>query len=86
MRPYVKAEAVKLFDDTTSDGSKPRVRFNWRSSREQPAHVPGLELVFDGFCSFAGGAAGLMDNAKFTKCCTDVGPGGSCPPRHYIAD
>ena len=64
---------MRLYDDITSDGSKPRVRFNWRSSREQPADVPGLELVFDGFCSFAGGAAGLMDNAKFTKCCIDSG-------------
>ena len=39
---------MRLYDDITSDGSKPRVRFNWRSSREQPADVPGLELVFDG--------------------------------------
>ena len=35
--------------------------------------MPGLEQVFNAFCTFGGGQAGHMDNAKFAKLCHDSG-------------
>ena len=78
-----KADAVKFHDDKSmytgahnanlGGSAKIRERKDWRDGRELPQDVPGLEQTFNAFCTFGGGQAGAMDNAKFAKLCADSG-------------
>lgn len=78
-----KADSVKFHDDKSmytgayaanvGASKDAKVRTDWKSTRERPVAPKGLKSVFNAFCTFGGGSVGMMDNAKFAKCCTDCG-------------
>ena len=48
-------------------GAKVREFKSWKDEFPAPSSIPGLEQVFEAFCTFGGGEAGMLDSAKFNK-------------------
>jgi hypothetical protein len=48
-------------------------RHHWKEGRANPRSIDGMENVFDAFCTFAGGRAGAMGVATWSKVLQDTG-------------
>ena len=79
-----KAEYARFHDDKSTytgqyvskfgvekEERKKNEKFGWKAGRSVPRSVPGVEMVFDAFCTFGGGRPGAMSSTTWGKVLED---------------